>query len=80
MITSSNDLPLGGRPVLIDYDLATTRLGSTNRTERLPLPFTGVLLSKDKVFKFLVKNTASSAQTLSRANSSVEIDVTKQMV
>ena len=80
MITSSNDLPLGGRPVLIDYDLATTRLGASDRSGRLPLPFTGVLLSKDKVFKFLVKNNFATAQTLSRANSSVEIDVTKQMV
>ena len=80
MITSSNDLPLGSRPVLIDYDLATTSLGATSRADRLPLPFTGIMLSKDKVFKFLVKNNASSAQTLVLANSSVEIDITKQMV
>lgn len=80
MITSSNDMPLGGRPVLIDYDLATTRLGSTSRSDRLPMPFTEIMLSKDKVFKFLVKNTAAAAQTVTRADSSVEIDITKQMV
>lgn len=80
MITSSNDLPLGQRPVLIDYDLATTALGSTDRAGRLPMPFTGLMLSKDKVFKFLVKNKASAVQTLSLANSAVEIDITKQMV
>jgi len=79
-IQSSNDMPLGGRPVLIDYDLATTALGATNRTERLPLPFANVMLSKDKKFVFKVKNNASSAQTLSQANSSVEIDITKQLV
>lgn len=79
-IQSSNDLPLGGRPVLIDYDLATTSLGATNRTERLPLPFNNVMLSKDKKFVFKVKNNAASAQTLSRANSTIEIDVTKQLV
>ena len=80
MITSSNDLPLGARPVLIEYDLATLRLGETDRAGRLPLPFTGIMLSKDKKFKFLVKNTASSAQTLELADSTAEVDITKQMV
>ena len=80
MITSSNDLPLGSRPVLIEYDLNTLRLGASDRAGRLPIPFTGIMLSKDKKFKFLVKNTASSAQTLELADSLVEIDITKQMV
>ena len=80
MITSSNDLPLGARPVLIEYDLATLRLGETDRAGRLPLPFSGIMLSKDKIFKFLVKNTFASAQTLELADSSAEIDITKQMV
>ena len=79
-IMSSNDMPLGGRPVLIDYDLATTSLGAVNRTERLPMSFSNIVLSKDKKFVFKVKNTAATAQTLSRANSKVEIDVTKQLV
>lgn len=79
-IQSSNDMPLGSRPVLIDYDLATTALGATDRAGRLPMPFTNIFLSKDKKFVFKVKNSASSAQTLSRANSSVEIDITKQLV
>jgi hypothetical protein len=79
-IQSSNDMPLGARPVLIDYDLATTALGATNRTERMPLQFNNIMLSKDKKFVFKVKNNAASAQTLSRANSSVEIDVTRQLV
>lgn len=79
-IMSSNDMPLGGRPVLIDYDLATMRLGSTERSERLPMPFTDILLTKDKKFVFKVKNTFATAQTLSRANSKVEIDITKQLV
>ena len=80
MITSSNDLPLGSRPVLIDYDLATTKIGASNRSERLPMPFNGILLSKDKIFKFLVKNNAAAAQTLTLADSKCEIDITKQMV
>jgi len=79
-IQSSNDLPMGGRPILIDYDLATTALGATNRTERLPLPFNEVMLSKDKKFVFKIKNNFETAQTLSRANSSIEIDITKQLV
>ena len=79
-IQSSNDLPLGGRPVLIDYDLATTALGATNRTERLPLPYNNIMLSKDKKYVFKVKNTADTAQTLSRANSTVELDITRQLV
>ena len=79
-IYSSNDMPLGGKPVLIDYDLATTALGATVRSERLPMMFNNIMLSEDKKFVFKVKNTASSAQTLSRANSKVEIDITKQLV
>lgn len=79
-IQSSNDMPLGSRPVLIDYDLATTAIGATNRSERLPMPFTNIMLSKDKKFVFKVKNTAASVQTITRANCSVEIDITKQLV
>lgn len=79
-IMSSNDMPLGAKPVLIDYDLATTSLGATNRTERLPMAFNNIVLSKDKKFVFKVKNTAAEAQTISRAQSKVEIDVTKQLV
>lgn len=79
-IQSSNDMPLGGRPVLIDYDLATTALGATERGGRLPMPFTNIMLSKDKKFVFKVKNTAAAAQTIDRSKCAVEIDVTKQLV
>jgi hypothetical protein len=44
------------------------------------MPFTNILLSKDKKFVFKVKNNAAAAQTITRANCHVEIDITKQLV
>ena len=79
-IMSSNDMPLGGKPVKIDYDLATLRLGKTDRSTRLPLPYDGIMLSKDKKYVFKVKNTAETVQTVSREKSLVEIDLTKQLI
>lgn len=79
-MTSSQQLPVGEKPVVIDVDLAALAQGSGNRTQQIPLPFNNVMLSKDKEFHFQIMNTAASAQTLSLANSKALIDITRQLV
>jgi len=80
MMQSSQDLPVGEKPVVIDIDCNVLRFGSTDRGGQIPFPFQNVLLSKDKKFTFYIKNIAGSAQTLSKANSTVYIDITKGLV
>lgn len=78
---SSQDMPIGTQPIVIDVDCNTVNQGSaTNRTQQIAFPFTNVLLSKDKKFVFYIKNTAANAQTLSQANSTCLIDITRQLV
>lgn len=79
MMMSSQNIPLGEKPVILDIDVAILR-GSTNRSEQLPFDFQNVFLSKDKKFVFYIKNVFASAQTVSKANSTVYIDITKQLV
>lgn len=78
-MTSSQQLPVGEKPVVIDVDLAALSAG-TSRQEQVPFPFTNVMLSRDKEFHFQVMNTAASAQTVSLANSDVLIDITRQLI
>lgn len=80
IMTSSQQIPVGEKPVIIDVDLAALKQGGADRTKQIPFPFTNVMLSKDKEFHFQVKNTAASAQTVALANSSVLIDITRQLV
>lgn len=77
---SSQDMPIGAQPIVIDVDINTINQGAGNRTEQIAFPFENVLLSRDKKFSFYVKNTAASAQTLSQANSKCLIDITRQLV
>lgn len=80
MTMSSQDIPIGSRPVLIDVDLAALTTGATNPEQRYVFPFDGTLLSKDKKFVFFIKNTTSSAITLSKANSKVLMDITRALI
>lgn len=77
---SSQDMPIGSQPIVIDVDINTINQGAGNRTEQIAFPFENVLLSKDKKFSFYIKNTAASAQTLSAANSKCLVDITRQLV
>lgn len=77
---SSQDMPIGAQPIVIDVDINTINQGGTNRTQQIAFPFTNILLSKDKKFVFYIKNTAGSAQTLSQANSTCLVDITRQLV
>lgn len=77
---SSQDMPIGAQPIVIDVDINTINQGSSDRRAQIAFPFTNVLLSKDKKFVYYIKNTAASAQTLSQANSKCLIDITRQLV
>lgn len=80
MTMSSQDIPIGSRPVLIDVDLPALTTGATTPEQRYIFPFDGLLLSKDKKFVFFIKNTTSSAVTLSKANSTVLMDITRALI
>jgi predicted RecA/RadA family phage recombinase len=78
MIQSSQDMPIGAKPVILDLDLAILASGATDRNGQIPFEFQDFFLSKDKKFVFYVKSTANA--TLTKANCTVNIDVTKQLV
>ena len=80
MMQSSQDLPIGQKPVIIDIDTNVLAYGATDRGGQIPFPFQNVFLSKDKKYAFYIKNIAASAQTLSKPNSTVNIDITKQLI
>lgn len=80
MLVSSQDMPVGGKPVYLDVDLAQLTVGATTPSERYVLPFDGVLLSKDKKIQFLIKNTTASAVALDASACSVLMDMTRELV
>lgn len=80
MMVSSQNIPVGSAPVVLDVDCSALRSGSGNRTEQIPFAFNDLLLSKDKKFVFQIMETGSSAQTVSKANSSVLMDITRAMI
>lgn len=80
MLVSSQDIPIGSKPVWIDVDLNQLTLGATNPTEKYVLPFDGTLLSRDKKYQFFIMNTTNSAVTLNAATSSVLMDITRALV
>lgn len=80
MLESSQDMPVGTRPVYLDVDCSQLTLGATDPSHRFTLPFENVMLSKDKKFVFLIKNNTSSAVTLAKANSKVAMDITRCLI
>lgn len=80
LLLSSQDMPIGGKPVYIDVDLMALTTGENIPADRFALPFDNTLLSKDKKYQFLIKNTAAADVTLSKANSKVLLDVTRMLV
>lgn len=79
-LMSSQDMPLGQKPIYIDVDLAALSAGATAITDRFVFPFEGTLLSQDKKFVFKIKNTSGSNVTLSKANSTVLMDITRALI
>ncbi len=80
MLESSQDIPIGAKPVYLDVDCSQLVHGATDPSQRFVLPFDGVMLSKDKKFVFMIKNNASSSVTLSKANSTVAMDITRALI
>lgn len=80
MLMSSQDIPIGAKPVYLDVDCSQLTLGATNPEDRFVLPFDGVLLSKDKKFVFYIKNNGAASVTLSKANSTVAMDITRALI
>lgn len=80
MLVSSQDIPIGTKPVFLDVDLAQLTVGETTPSERYVLPFDGTLLSKDKKIQFLIMNNTDTAVTLDGEASKVLIDMTRALV
>lgn len=78
MLLSSQDMPIGSKPVYLDVDLASLSTGKTIPSDRFVLPFDNTMLSKDKKIQFLIK--VPSAKTLSKANSTVLLDMTRALL
>ena len=78
MLLSSQDMPIGSKPVYLDVDLAALTTGESIPTDRFALPFDNTMLSKDKKIQFLLK--VPTAVTLAKANSKVLLDVTRALV
>lgn len=79
-LASSQNIPLGLKPVYLDVDLSSLRSGETSISDRYVFPFEGVLLSKDKKYVFKICNTSGADVTLSQENSTVLMDVTRALV
>lgn len=80
IMLSSQNIPVGASPVVLDVDCAALRNGSGSRPGQIPFNFNDILLSKDKKYAFQILNTAANAQTLSLANSSVLMDITRALI
>lgn len=80
IMLSSQNIPVGASPVVLDVDCAALRAGNGSRPGQIPFNFNDILLSKDKKFSFQIMNTAASAQTVSKANSSVLMDITRALI
>lgn len=79
MLVSSQDMPIGAKPVYLDVDLAQLTVGETTPSERYVLPFDGTMLTKDKKIQFLIYNP-NAAVTLDASACNVLIDMTRALV
>lgn len=80
MLVSSQDIPIGAKPVCVDVDLAQLTTGATVPADRFALPYDDVLLSRDRKIQFFVYNGSGSSVTLSKANSTVLCDITRALI
>ena len=80
IMLSSQNIPVGASPVILDVDCSALRNGSGSRPGQIPFNFNDILLSKDKKFAFQILNTAANAQTVSKANSTVLMDITRALI
>ena len=80
MLLSSQEIPIGAKPVYLDVDLAALRTGASIPADRFVLPFDNIMLSKDKKYQFLIKVSGTANVTLSKANSTVLLDCSRVIV
>ena len=80
MLLSSQEIPIGAKPVFLHVDLAALRTGKNIPADRFVLPFELLMLQKDKKFQFLIKVDGSTNVTLSKDNSEVLIDTSRVIV
>lgn len=79
MLVSSQDMPIGSKPVHLDVDLAQLTVGETTPSERYVLPFDGTMLTKDKKIQFLIKSSAANI-TLDADSCNILMDMTRSLV
>ena len=79
-LVSSQDMPIGSRPIALDLDLIQLMNGEVTPSERYPLPFDNVLLTKDRKFQFIIKNCGETEIELDAEASRVIMDITKAIV
>lgn len=79
-LVSSQDIPIGARPIAIDVDLVQLMNGEVTPSERYPLPFDNIMLTKDRKFQFYIKNCDDTAVTLDAEASKVIMDITKAII
>lgn len=80
MYSSSQDIPIGSKPVFVDVDLSAIATGATIPSDRFALPFENVLLTKDRKIQFYIYNGTGSTVTLVKANSDIYIDATRALL
>lgn len=81
---SSQDQPLadsarGISSIVLDIDCEALRTGSNDRPAQIPFKFQGALLTRDKKFAFYIM-CRDAAKTLSQANSTVVMDITRNLL
>lgn len=79
MITSSQEIPITDKPIVVDVDLAAITTGKTVPSDRYALPFDNRLCKEDRKIKFFIKNSSGGDMTLSKANSTVLMDMTRAL-
>ena len=77
---SSQNIPIGIRPVLLDVDAAALCQGENDRIGQIPFPWNKTLLSHFKKYVFQVLNDTEAVQTVSKAHSNILMDITRKLV
>lgn len=80
MLVSSQDMPIGSKPVFLDVDLVALTTGENIPADRYVLPFDGTMLTKDKKIQFLIYNAGSAAVTLDASACKVLFDMSRALI
>lgn len=64
--------------ILAEFRTEAISQNATDRTKQMPLPFNNIFLSEDK--KIFLEFNPDSTQTLTRANCTINMDITRSVV